>query len=125
MPNYYIFTEISVKSGSHNRLHRIPIPTPKEKGFYRTVLSLSAFNTGARKGASKEEKRIYRNNCCWTPDGLLYSGKREEEWISEQTRLAAKFPQLDERDKPKIEHESLWAFYEYIGFDYKKRKYVA
>jgi hypothetical protein len=107
-------------------IHRVKIPGISEKSGYRSISSLNAFNCGIKRSASKEDRRLHRDGCCWSHDSL-YIGKREEQWREDQERTAKNphLAHLDERNMPIIEHESIWAFYKHIGFDHKKRRYVS
>ena len=122
-----IFKEIrSMPDGQEKRIiHKVLLPEVSDKGFYRTIGSLNAFNEGDRKNSTALEKERYRSACCWGP-GVLYYYEREEEWERAQERKANHpiLCVLDERCMPTIHHDSLWSFYQHIGFDYKRRRYV-
>ncbi len=110
-------------------IHMIKFPTYFEPKWYTTVISLTYFNSGKRKGASKRDTEIYRDRCCWSPNGL-YSIKTYSEWEREQEHLSNFVSNgeyilrdLDQRNYEYIHHNSLWDFYEFIGFNRKKRRY--
>ncbi len=123
MPRYFIFVEIDNKTADHRLVHRVSIPTASEPGFYRAVSSYNAFREGKRKGSTKWEKEHYKDRCCYGPD-CLYYGEREDQWLRDQERQAKHIPDLDDRLLPKIEHASIWDFYNHIGFDHTARKYT-
>lgn len=115
--------------GSNRVIHRIAMPDYDEPGWYTQTISLSAFHTGRRRGATAEERRTRRDGCCWAPGRLYYClHNREEDWHREQDRLQARMAEHgisypDERQCETIEHDSIYAFYEHIGFDRKRRRY--
>ena len=122
-----IFKEIRpMGKGEEKRIiHKVLLPEVSDKGFYRTIGSLNAFNSGDKKNSTALEKSRHRSACCWGP-GVLYYYARENEWEREQERIANDpiLADLDERQMETIHHGSLWNFYQHIGFDYKRRRYV-
>lgn len=129
MPFYYIFS-VTPDVGDEETLHRVAIPSPAEKGFYRAVGTLNSFCYGGeRANATTKERAVYRAGKCWKPLGdgsyLLYYGMREVEWIRREQDFEERWPGKSKINHPKIDHASIWAFYEHIGFDYKKAKYIS
>lgn len=120
-------------------IHKIIMPKFNDKDFYRTMVSWNGFSTGKRKGATKEERKTYRDRTCWSPTGLYYTHDAHEdewlerirhrmEWIKQRTDLDEKqmvqlLTAFDETKFPTVKHASLYDFYDYIGFDRKARKY--
>ncbi len=88
------------------------IPGPGEKGFYRSTGSFNAFfNNG--KG-----RNWYRRNGI----EVLYTYRHLSEFEMEE-EISKKYG-----GKPavfaNISFYSIWAFYTYIGYDYKSKRYV-
>ncbi len=81
---------------------------------YTAIMSLHAFETGKRKGASAEDKRRGIDVCSWSDTHAFYQYK-DVAWA----RHAA-----DYADTPTVEHEDIWSFYRAIGFDHKNRRYA-
>jgi hypothetical protein len=106
-----IVLELDTKT--NNRvIHKIKTPEYNEKLWYVTVVSSNAFFYSLKKRNRK--------------GNILYIGKSFEEWTYDQEHRAKNpiIADLDERLLTPIEHESLWDFYKYIGWDYKKKKYM-
>jgi hypothetical protein len=89
----------------HSELHKIQFPEYKDKGFYRTHISYSAFfESGKRRNWSE-----------------LYLYKLDDRYpivpISEYEI---------ERDSklPVIEHDNLYHFFDYIRYDRKLKKII-
>jgi hypothetical protein len=104
--------------GKHLEVHKVRLPEYGEKGNYVQLLSLSAFAHNADKD---------KNRGCWSPD-FLYFGKRWYEFIEdcecwEENARRSGVPLTDDRTLPCIEHNSLWDFYQAVGYDYKKKKW--
>ena len=87
--------------------------------------ALNAFQSGARRDATKEQKAKGRDGNCRGPNSI-FLGQWYEEWLMECIRLSRDpiYADLDERLRTTYHYDSLWDFYKHIGFDYKKRKYV-
>lgn len=108
MPRKYIVKEIDHKTSEHRHLHFLNLPTPTEPGFYRQITSLNAFAWGR-----------HRRN--WS-DTTLYYVLREEEFNIDLISMRKWIPDY-ENALPRSEYDSIWAFYEAIGYDHKKNKY--
>jgi hypothetical protein len=112
-------------------IHKVKMPDLNEKGFYQQITSFSAFQSGKRAGATKRDKEIYRHTCCWAPDGLYCCTEPDEEqWLKNNRRTVASLRKyglnaddIDETKCKTVHHENIYAFYEYIGFDRKRRAY--
>lgn len=133
---HYIIKFIPKDDSQKRVIHKIAAPDLLEKGFYRQSVSFDAFRSGKRADATKRDKECYRDTCCWSPIGL-YSGTDfiESEWLrSNEMRMKSlrKFKDFTEKDIeefdetkwPVVHHKDVFAFYEYIGFDRKKRTYI-
>lgn len=121
-------------------IYKIAMPEIMGKGFQREISMWNGFAHGRRKGATQAEKAVYRDGCCWAPQGLFYCQDWQEDlWIKknedQQTRfkeMAERNPginldhldELDERKWPVVEVAGMQAFFNHIGFDRVKRRYV-
>lgn len=95
--------QIALKDGcSHVAIHSFPFPEFKDKGFYRTIISYSAFF---------ESTKIRNKN-----ENHLFLVVREDE---------PKTAYEIERDNnlPTFYHNDLLSFFEYIGYNRKTKKY--
>jgi hypothetical protein len=90
--------ETHLNGGGTHCYHRFVLPAVTENGFYRTIRSFSAFFHSNKK----------RN---WTAK-RLFSAHRQDEPIT-----------FFDPTLPMIQHESLWDFYNYIGYDKKTKKF--
>lgn len=131
---HYIIKFIPKDDSEQRIIHKVKAPERWEKGSYKISLSFESFSEGKRKDATKEEAESYHDRCCWSPKGLYSTiDFIESEWLRANTRRIASLKKFlsrkevnkhDETKWPFIIHENLYAFYEYIGFDRKKRIYV-
>lgn len=87
----------------HKELHKIKIPEFAEKGFYRTTNSLNAFFLSGKK-------RNMNKHILYFLDELGISRIKDEYEIKRDSEL------------PVINHDNLYDFFEYIGYDRKKKK---
>ena len=97
-------TEIDTTTFEHRCLHVIHVPEATDPGFYRQTVSYNAFFWSGKR----------RN---WKPNDCLFRGLR---WDEHEQELKHKF--YEEAAKT-VEHHGIWAFYESIGYDYKKQRY--
>lgn len=124
----FIFKFVPNDNSKSEIIHKVKIPDFSEKGFYRETTSFNAFCSGKRANATKEDKNCYRDTCPWAPDGLYYNAGEESEWLKENTRRVNRLkkygpPYYDEVKLKTICHENIYDFYNYIGFDRKRRLY--
>jgi hypothetical protein len=96
--------QIDLKNGcEHIAIHSFPFPEFRDKGFYRTVTSYSAFFDSIKRRNSNENYLFYviRNDVPPTAYEI-------------------------ERDAilPVKEHSDLYSFFEYIGYDRSSKKYT-
>lgn len=110
---YYAFTQIALKEATkpHLFVHRVRMHDYNEKGWYRTITSLNAFCHGMKKR-------------CWSPL-YLYHGRPWDDFKASDdcTRQFMVDNKIALTETPLVEHNSLWDFYKYIGYDHKKNKY--
>ena len=78
---------------------------------YRQVVSAGAFFHGVKKG-DRDVKR-----------GIIWASHDEYDHHI-YTRKYMGFSIWPD-DVPIVEHETIWAFYEHIGYDYKKKKWTS
>ncbi len=100
--------------------HYFPLPTPDEPGFYRAVVSYNAYR-------ERESTKFYdwcqkANRKIETYPRRGHADREEDMFMAQRCmpqELQDKLPKL-----PEFEHESIWAMYLAIGYDYKKKKYI-
>ena len=81
-----------------------------EADGYRDLTSYNAFFNSLKR----------RN---WSPS-RLFVGKTKDEYDLDISSIKASFAKLGLTVAvvPEIKHESIWDFYKYIGYDFKKKK---
>jgi len=79
---------------------------------YRQVVSAGAFFDGVRK-YDRDVKR-----------GIIWASHHEYEHHHYTRKDVLGFSVWPD-DVEIVEHESIWAFYEYVGYDYKKKKWIS
>lgn len=89
-----------------------------EASDYRSLISLTYYfqHVGTRSKRGRN----------WT-DSRLYHLKRKDEHFDEFERQTKHFKDaniIPIPAPPLIIHKSIWDFYTYIGYDYKKQKYL-
>jgi hypothetical protein len=106
-------------------VHKISIPDWSEPGFYRSIGTLNAFLYGDKD----------RNNFdALHPNTARAHGKKPkkpthpfwyygEDWEEFQAAMERPLGTIW-RDRPVLNHASIWDFYKHIGFDYKTVKYT-
>lgn len=99
----YIIEEIDLNQGfKHTLSHRV------STNSYREARSFSSFFHGPK------EKNILRNK-------KLYHEEDEKNFIHLRVQLTIRLGKVYQN--PIVNHKSIWDFYKYINFDYKKGKY--
>jgi hypothetical protein len=104
-PRKRYVVELSNRDGDRLSYHLITY------GGYRQVVSAGAFFDGVRK-LDRDVKR----GVIW-PSHLEYE---HHHYTRKDVLGFSLWPEYIEF----VEHESIWAFYKYIGYDYKKKKFV-
>jgi len=95
---------IDLKNGcKHAELHKINFPEYKDKGFYRTMISYSAFFESTK---NRRNNGVY---LYYLDDAYSPIPKSEYE-INRDSKL------------PVVEHETLYTFFDHIGYDRKLKK---
>lgn len=92
------------------KLHYVATPSPGEKDFYRGVGSFEAFRN------PKYPKRQSNNGHWFYPERLI-------EFEIDRKNIGKYLKKY--YDVPEIHHESIDAFYNYIGYDRKTKRYVS
>jgi len=114
------FPDWNNKTSKVRECYLLHVPDFNEPGFYRQVGSLNCFFYGRKKRVKPGEVihtgnvHLFKNN--HSPDGHMfalhaefeYDDKRSKLWIGETVEKT---------------FESIWEFYQYIGYDYKTRKW--
>ena len=103
-PRKRYVVELSDRDGDRLSYHLITY------GGYRQVVSAGAFFDGVRK-IDRDMKR-----------GVIWPSHLEYEHHHHTRKFMGISTWPDDADV--IEHESIWDFYKYIGYDYKKKKFV-
>lgn len=122
MPRKFAVIEIDRATSHHLQIHTLWLPLPPEKDFYRQVTSFNAFfHSGRLQGRA--------NGPNWSPEKLFSERDWDEyerdceRWI----KCLAKdgiLSDLDDRKLPQLEHQSIWDFYQAIGYEYKKQRWI-
>lgn len=106
-------------NGKQHTLHIIHRPTVFEKGFYRQTTSFGAFINREKTASMKhtEEGRYCLGD--WNPKTWIISRNCDKFSYDKHNLGPIPAEQWDI-----VEHKSVWAFYRYIGYDYKKKRYL-
>jgi hypothetical protein len=121
---------IPADKSQHAVIHKITMPDMREPGFYRQTTSFNAFRGGRRKDATAADAAVFHGGCCWAPTGLYYCHDYlEDEWLQLNASRVRSVPvalraSFDETKLQAIHHKDIFAFYDHIGFDRKRRVYV-
>lgn len=104
-PLMIVASEVDLRNGGkHLRYIRFPLDDGKYPICYRSRVSYNAFAYSVKGRCYKPNKKNAE---------FLYHCDHEEEktWMDESV--------------PIIDVENVWEFYKLIGYDYKKKKYMA
>lgn len=104
--------------------HIIHTPRGDEKGFYRQGVSFSYFKTRESTihyNAYTKGKIVkgYRSYVQWLDDYLIHEQVSKDAF----EKLGIPYKSLYD-GLPEYEHFSVWDFYNQVGYDYKKKKYI-
>jgi hypothetical protein len=97
-----ICTECDLNPDKYVCYHAFNLPNVSEPGFYRSVGSFNAFFNSGKKGRHWTKHKLYHQM-----DDISL-GWHKKCYINLET----------------IEHKDIWEFYKYIGYDYKRKKYM-
>lgn len=106
-------------------IHFIHIPNVSEPGFYRTAISLEYYRN--RELTGWYDKYHQKGKVCPRRFTVKFS---YEKFVAEVARTEDNLRKYvpgyvdNLRTLPIFEHESLWEFYKFIGYDYKTQKYT-
>jgi hypothetical protein len=111
--------------GRGTKVHVIVGPSYGESGFYRQTESWNAFRTNAHRiGAQsiRDGDRATRFHVRWGGD--FEADMESEQRTIDQIIALGKTPKLPRTaDLPRIEHADCKAFYAFVGYNTKKRKF--
>lgn len=96
------------KEYEHDEVHYINFPDYGEKGWYRMMISYSAFFESC--------------NCRDESDSFLYYLYRGKDLRSP---AEIEYEKIRDSKLPKIYHDSLYDFFEYIGYCRKKKRIIS
>jgi len=97
--------------GEYLGIHEVEYPSGGEPGAYVQQKSISAFN-------ERELKRAYPDK---VPDGMNWGQYADtQKFCTVDWYLHMGHTQSD----VVMAHKSIWEFYEYIGYNYKTKKYI-
>ena len=117
LPDTYIATEINLDTGA-TKLHEICVVG------YRQHLSACQFSSGRRAGVSASDLALHRSTPAWAPDHKLYILKHAEIWKLDQAiAIGARLGDSLMEVLEVVPHETLWGFYQHIGYDYRTKRY--
>lgn len=100
--------------GTPTEYHEFTMPEIMEKGGYRAIGSYEAFRNG-------QNRKLYNANL----KGIHHLPRRASVDRLEDHALFATFKIMKRSFPQTIKHESLWALYTAIGWDYKRKKWIA
>ena len=113
--------------------YKLNLPEYGEPDFYRQARSFNAFFhtwnkklSNAIKKHGMYSKQVSAAKPNHTPDGFLLMARPEPDFEMEKAvsvKCGADQSKVDASHRVVEEFPSIWAFYDYIGFDYKTRKY--
>lgn len=107
-------------------IHVIRNPNPTEKDFYRSGVSRTYFHE--RELNRWHDKYYIKGLICprWFDMKTSFDSnqlEREISFFEEEVPGEEKYLHWL-RDLPIVEHQSVWDFYTYIKYDYKKKKWL-
>lgn len=105
-------------------VHVIRNPDPSEPGFYRSAISREYFS---KRELTRWHDKYYKKGIkCprWFDMKTCFDSKHIEREIKFFEEEVPSKPQHELRDLPIVEHQSVWDFYTYIKYDYKKKKWL-
>lgn len=113
------------RGGRGFALHEVAVPVFGVKGSYTQGVSIEAFRVREMRISNKQEKvRTTVPTPRWLVDRALthkimvkLAADRGEEIKEHPNHIIYNW-------LPRFQHESVWKFYETIGYDHKKKKYV-
>jgi hypothetical protein len=120
VPRKFAVQQIRRSDSHHVQLHVLWLPFVTETGFYRQVTSFNAFFHSGK---------LKKHGPNWSPEFLYRELDWEEFEIECNTwrEHAGKYDldpdACDWRKLPTTEHQSIWEFYEAIGYDYKSKRW--
>ena len=112
--------------GTASIIHVIRMPDHSEKGFYIAAISSLYYITREHRNFSENYRKGIaiprRFHIHYTHQGFMCDIHRNEKYFKEH------YPHINYVDQyrnlPIYEHDSLWDYYKFINYDYKKKKYI-
>jgi hypothetical protein len=118
MPRYLAVLKMNLLDRPHSiELHRVAIPWMDEKGSYRQSVSLNCFFHNANPKKRHNWRKGAGVSTLFTCEDW---GIYEMWWRGNPGGLGSP---VDPKNITKT-HDSIWAFYEHVGFDYKAKKWI-
>lgn len=113
--------------------HRVKVPELLEPKGYTSIISISAF-------ANREHARLYDYNTAehagkrlpnihkrcgvrWYSQGETIDNNTDLKWFEIEAKQMKQTSVNKEQFSIK-EHNGVWDFYKFIGYDWKKKKYI-
>ena len=116
MPKKFAVVVTNLTTFKHEHLHILNLPSVGEDGFYRQTGSFNAFFYSTKNRNKNDGRQYYAKH--W--DEFESECQRMEKWLAKDGITKLKF---DDRKLPTTEHQSIWEFYEAIGFDQKSKRW--
>jgi hypothetical protein len=125
MMDYAIERRSDGFSDRAERLHRIPVAVRGTRDGNAQLRSLGAFRERemGRRYPDEWVRLVYDKVPHW------FEVRWSFDWLSDQQRYALLTDSYGDPFDPHagaqvVDHESVWAFYLAIGYDYKKRRFI-
>lgn len=116
MPKTRIFVEYGPGNEPIKR-HEVNMPDVPEHDFYRQTVSFNAFTNFVAKVCAKTGRLTFHYK---DEESIKFEEESKARFLKEYGDKASGW--LIATDLPGVYHPSIWAFYKYIGYDYKKKK---
>lgn len=96
--------------GEHLRLHVID----SDKFNYREVVSFDAFFHGIKQRNFVKGVKLF----------FARSRQEYDQSLASFNKIMGEHGQPPKPPLPEVHHANIWEFYKYIGYDYKKQKWI-
>lgn len=119
---------IEWRFGEAVAIHHIAVPSIGDKGYYREVISMDYYRGRELEKVYGEKARKKGMRLANFP--VQYAMRRRDDWEFSQESSRDSIERITGRvydrwsNLPVHEHASIWDFYKFIGYDYKKQKYL-
>jgi len=128
-PYNWIVVETDYRNPKNPKIyHEVIIPDIQEAGAEAIINALNTFNSGKRKNARALDLKYSRGGCNWGPK-KLYRMHKKEIWIPETQADFKSFQKVipdakNPLEEPRVQHQSLYDFFQHIGYNPSKRIYT-